>query len=48
MEYLLTQNPDQLFPNESGSYTVELNNSVGCYYTDTFHIQVSYPSPTIL
>ena len=37
----------QLFPNESGSYAVELSNSVGCYYTDTFHIQVSYPSPTI-
>ena len=37
----------QLFPNESGDYTVELSNSSGCYYTDTFHIQVSYPSPTI-
>ena len=37
----------QLFPNESGSYTVELSNSSGCYYTDTFHIQVSYPEPTI-
>lgn len=37
----------QLFPNESGNYAVELSNSAGCYYTDTFHIQVSYSSPTI-
>ena len=26
----------QLFPSESGDYTVELINSAGCYYTDTF------------
>ena len=37
----------QLFPSESGDYTVELINSAGCYYTDTFHIQVSYTAPTI-
>ena len=37
----------QLFPNESGDYAIELINSVGCYYIDTFHIQVSYPAPTI-
>ena len=42
-----TGNSGQLFPNESGSYAVELSNSAGCYYTDTFHIQVSYPAPTI-
>ncbi len=37
----------QLFPNESGNYAVELSNSTGCYYTDTFHVQVSYSAPTI-
>ena len=37
----------QLFPVESGDYIVELSNSSGCFSTDTFHIQVSYPSPTI-
>ena len=48
MECLLNRNLGQLFPNESGSYAVELSNSVGCYYTDTFYIQVSYPAPTII
>lgn len=37
----------QLFPDETGVYVVELINSAGCYYTDSFHIQVSYQAPTI-
>ena len=38
----------QLFPIESGGYKVELSNSSGCFSSDTFHVQVSYPSPTII